>query len=178
MSYTIDASHSHIEFSVKHMMVSTVRGRFKSFSGELEIDETNPANSKVNVTIDVASIDTGAEGRDAHLKSADFFDAEKYPTVTFASKSVAAKGDATYVVTGDLTIHGVTKEIELTVTREGVTTNMQGKQVQAFSSTTSFSRKEFGLEWNVALESGGWLVSDNVKINLDIEVSEKVAIAA
>jgi polyisoprenoid-binding protein YceI len=178
MSYTIDPSHSQVEFSVKHMMVSTVRGRFKSFSGEIEIDETNPANSKVNVTIDVASIDTGAEGRDAHLKSADFFDVEKYPTVTFASKSVEATGDETYVVTGDLTVHGVTKQIELTVTREGVTTSMRGQKVQAFSSATSFSRKDFGLEWNVALESGGWLVSDHVKINLDVEVVEKAAIAA
>lgn len=178
MTYTIDASHSQIEFAVKHMMVSTVRGRFKSFSGEVEIDEANPANSEINVTIDTASIDTGAEGRDGHLKSADFFDVEKYPTVTFVSKSVEPKSDETYAVTGDLTIHGVTKEIELTVTREGSASNMQGARVQAFSAATSISRKEFGLEWNVALESGGWLVSDQVKINLDIEAVEKAAVAA
>jgi polyisoprenoid-binding protein YceI len=178
MTYTIDASHGQIEFSVKHMMVSTVRGRFKSYSGELEIDEANPANSKVAVTIDVASIDTGAEGRDAHLRSADFFDAEKYPTVTFVSERIEELGDETYKVTGDLTIHGVTRELPLIITREGATTSMRGQKIQAFSATLAISRKDFGLEWNVALESGGWLVSDHVKISLDIESVETAAIAA
>lgn len=177
MTHTIDASHSHIDFSVKHMMVSTVKGRFKSFSGEVEIDDANPTASKVDVTIETASIDTGAEQRDGHLRSADFFDAEKYPTITFTSKKVEPLGDDKYRVTGDLTVHGVTREIPLEITREGVAQNMYGKQVQAFSAALSISRKDFGLEWNVALESGGWLVSDQVKVSLDIEAVEKVAAA-
>ena len=175
MTHTIDASHSQIEFSVKHMMVSTVKGRFEKYSGEIEIDEANPANSKVDVTIETASINTGNEGRDAHLRSADFFDAEQYPTITFVSKKVEQLTEDTGIVTGDLTMHGVTRELPLTITREGATTNMQGKNLQAFSASLVISRKDFGLEWNVALESGGWLVSDQIKINLDIEAVGKVA---
>lgn len=177
-TYTIDTSHSLIEFSVKHMMVSTVKGRFTQFQGELFVDEETPANSKVNVTIDTASINTGDERRDGHLRSADFFDPEKYPTVTFASKKVEALGGEKYLVTGDLTLHGVTREVTFDITREGVAKTMQGVPMQAFSAALSISRKEFGLEWNVALESGGWLVSDNVKISLEIEAVEAASIAA
>jgi polyisoprenoid-binding protein YceI len=156
-------------------MVSTVKGRFAQFSGEVEIDEANPANSKVDVTIETASVTTGNEGRDAHLRGADFFDAERYPTITFVSKKVKQLTEDTGVVTGDFTLHGVTRELELTITREGSTTNMQGKNLQAFSASLTISRKDYGLEWNVALESGGWLVSDQVKINLEIEAVVKVA---
>lgn len=178
MAYTIDASHSLIEFSVKHMMVTTIKGRFKSFSGEVHIDEQNPAASKVDVTIETASVDTGAEPRDGHLRGADFFDAEKYPTITFTSKRVESLGDEKYRVLGDLTVHGVTREIPLEITREGVTKSMQGQQLQAFSAELAISRKDFGLEWNVALESGGWLVGDKVKISLEVEVVEKAAVTA
>ena len=178
MAYEIDSAHSLVEFSVKHMMVTTVKGRFKQFQGTVEIDEANPATSKVDVTIDVASIDTGAEPRDNHLRSADFFDAQQYPTITFTSTKVEPKGGEKYAVTGDLTIHGVTRPHTLEVTREGKTTNMQGKQLQGFSLTTKISRKEFGLEWNVALESGGWLVGDEVKIAVEAEVVEAVTAAA
>ena len=178
MAYEIDQAHSLVEFSVKHMMVTTVKGRFKQFSGVVKIDEANPAASEVDVTIDVASIDTGAEPRDNHLRSADFFDAQKYPTITFKSTKVEPKGNEKYHVTGDLTIHGVTKPHTLEVTREGQTTNMQGKQLQAFSLNTKISRKEFGLEWNVALESGGWLVADEVKISVEAEVLEAATVAA
>jgi polyisoprenoid-binding protein YceI len=178
MAYAIDSSHSLIEFSVKHMMVTTVKGRFKQFSGEVDIDEANPTNSKVEVTIDTASIDTGAEPRDNHLRSADFFDVEKYPAITFVSKRVEPLSDERYRVTGDLTVHGVTREIPLEITREGVTKTMQGKQLQAFSAAFTVNRKDFGLEWNVALESGGWLVSDEIKISLEVEVVEAAAVAA
>lgn len=178
MTHTIDASHSLIEFSVKHMMVTTVKGRFKNFSGDVEIDATNPAASKVDVTVETASIDTGSEQRDAHLRGADFFDAEKYPTITFTSKKVEPLGDDKYRVIGDLTAHGVTRELPLEITREGVAKNMYGKEVQAFSAALAISRKDFGLEWNVALENGGWLVSDQVKISLEIEAVEKAAVAA
>ncbi len=178
MAYNIDTSHSLIEFSVKHMMVTTVKGRFTKFQGEVEIDEETPANSKVDVTIDTASISTGDEKRDGHLRSADFFEPEKYPTLTFTSKTVKPLGDEKYRVAGDLTMHGVTREVSFDITREGVTKNMQGKTLHAFSATLSLSRKDFGLEWNVALESGGWLVSDQVKISLEVEALEKAEIAA
>ncbi len=176
--YTIDSSHSLIEFSVRHMMVSTVKGNFTKYTGEIEIDEANPANSKVDVTIDAASISTRDEKRDGHLRSADFFEPEKYPTITFSSKKVEALGDENYRVTGDLTLHGVTREISFNFTREGVTTSMQGTKLQGFSGALTISRKEFGLEWNVALESGGWLVSDHVKIALEIEATEKTEVSA
>ena len=178
MAYAIDSSHSLIEFSAKHMMVTTVKGRFKRFSGEVHIDEANPAESKVDVTIDTTSIDTGAEPRDNHLRSADFFDVEKYPTITFISKRIEPLGDERYRVTGDLTMHGVTREIPLEITREGVTKTLQGKQLQAFSAALTVNRKDFELEWNVALESGGWLVSDQIKISLEVEVVETAAVAA
>jgi len=178
MKYEFDAAHSQIEFTVKHMMVSTVRGRFNKFSGDLDIDEQNPAASSVDVAIDVASIDTGQEGRDNHLRSPDFFNATEFPTITFKSTKVEPKGDGKYHVTGDLTIHGVTKPHTLEVTREGPITNPYGKQVNAFSMSTKISRKEFGLEWNVALESGGWLVSDEVKIFIEAEVTAVAAAAA
>lgn len=178
MAYTIDASHSLVEFSVKHMMVTTVRGRFKQFSGEIEIDEANPANSKVDVLIDTASVDTGSEQRDGHLRSGDFFESEKYPTITFTSKRVEALGNEKYRVTGDLTMHGVTREIPLDVVREGVTKNMQGQTLHAFSASVTINRKDFGLEWNVALESGGMLVSEQVKIALEVQAVEKAAVTA
>ena len=178
MAYNIDTSHSLIEFSIKHMMVTTVKGRFTKFQGDVEIDEATPANSKVDVTIETASVTTGDEKRDGHLRSADFFEPEKYPTITFSSKKVEALGGEQYRVIGDLTLHGVTREIAFDITREGVTKTMQGQQLQAFSAALTISRKDFGLEWNVALESGGWLVSDQVKIALEIQAVEKASVAA
>lgn len=178
MAYNIDSSHSSIEFSAKHMMITTVKGRFTKFEGEVEIDEATPANSKVDVTIDSASVTTGDANRDGHLRSADFFDAEKYPTITFSSTKVEAHGGEKYRVTGDLTMHGVTRPTSFEFTREGVTTSMQGVKLQGFAGALSLSRKEFGLEWNVALESGGWLVSDNIKISLEVEVAEKAPVNA
>lgn len=178
MAYNIDTSHSLIEFSVKHMMVTTVKGRFTKFQGNVEIDEATPANSKVDVSIETASITTGDDGRDGHLRGGDFFDAEKYPTITFSSKTIEALGGEKYRVTGDLTMHGVTRPVSFDITREGVTKNMQGKALQAFSANLALSRKEFGLEWNVALESGGLLVSDQVKISLEIQALEAAEVAA
>jgi polyisoprenoid-binding protein YceI len=178
MAYDINTSHSLIEFSVKHMMVTTVKGRFTQFQGEIEIDEATPANSKVDLTIETASISTGDANRDGHLRSADFFEPEKYPTITFASTKVEPLGGEQYRVTGDLTLHGVTRPISFDVTREGVTKTMKGEALQAFSATLTLSRKDFGLEWNVALESGGWLVSDHVKIALEVQAVEKASIAA
>ena len=178
MAYSIDTSHSLIEFSVKHMMVSTAKGRFTKFQGAVEIDEANPANSKVSVTIDTASVTTGDEKRDGHLRSADFFNAEQYPTATFTSTKVEALGGENYRVTGDLTLHGVTHPVTFDFTREGVTKNMQGSSLQGFSAAFTISRKDFGLEWNVALETGGFMVSDQVKITLEVEAVEAASAAA
>lgn len=170
MAWEIDNSHSSIEFSVKHMMVTNVKGHFNTFNGTVNIDEANPANSSVEVTIDVASITTGNEGRDGHLHSADFFEVAKYPTATYKSTSVEQVGDDKLKVNGELTVHGVTKSLPLDVTVEGKFKDMQGKDRYGISASTSFSRKEFGLEWNVALESGGWLVSDKVNIAIEAQV--------
>ena len=170
MAWDIDTAHSTIEFTAKHMMVTNVKGRFNSFSGDAHLDEQQPANSKVDVTIDLASLSTGNEGRDNHLRSADFFDVEHYPTATFHSTKVEPVGEDRLRVIGDLTIRGVTKSVTLDVTVEGKFKDMQGRDRYGFTATTSFSRKEFGLEWNVALESGGWMVSDKITIAIDAQV--------
>ena len=177
MAWDIDTAHSSIEFTAKHMMVSNVKGRFTSFSGDAHLDEANPADSRVDVTIDLASLTTGAEGRDNHLRSADFFDVEHHPVATFHSTHVEPLGEDRLRVTGDLTIRGVTKPVTLDVTVEGKVKDMQGKDRYGFTATTSFSRKEFGLEWNVALESGGWLVSDKITIAIDAQVIAPAEVA-
>jgi polyisoprenoid-binding protein YceI len=177
MAWDIDTAHSSIEFTAKHMMVTNVKGRFTRFSGDAHLDETNPANSRVDVTIDLASLTTGTEGRDNHLRSADFFDVENHPTATFYSTKVEKVDEDRLRVTGDLTIRGVTKPVTLDVTVEGKVKDMQGKDRYGFTATTSFSRKDFGLEWNVALESGGWLVSDKITIAIDAQVIAPAEVA-
>lgn len=170
-TWTIDKSHSLAEFSVRHMMVSTTRGQFPAVSGSLTIDEDNLANSSVNAVIAVNSITTRDEKRDEHLRSADFFDAANYPTITFNSTNVKVTNDTDLVVTGDLTIRGVTCPVELKAELNGFDTSPWGVRVVGFSGDTEISRKEFGLEWNVALDSGGVLVGDKVKIHLEVEAS-------
>lgn len=173
MAWAMDPMHSLIEFSVKHMMVTTVKGRFAKFTGDFDLNEENPAASKIDVTIDLASITTGDDNRDNHLRSPDFFDVATYPTATFKSTRIEKTGDDKFRVYGDLTLHGVTREVPLDVTYEGQTKNMHGTRLVAFSANTTFNRKDFGLNWNVALETGGMLVSENVKISIDTEVLEK-----
>jgi polyisoprenoid-binding protein YceI len=170
-TWTIDKSHSLAEFSVRHMMVSTTRGQFTDVSGSLTIDESNLANSSVNAVIGVASITTRDEKRDEHLKSADFFDAANFPTITFNSTSIKVKNDTDLVVTGDLTIHGVTRSVDIKAELNGFNTSPWGNRVVGFSGDTEISRKDFGLEWNVALETGGMLVGDKVKIHLEVEAA-------
>lgn len=170
MAWEIDTAHAQVEFAVKHMMISTVKGQFSKLSGTFHLDEQNVAASRVEVAIDAASINTHQDYRDNHLRSADFLDVEKYPTITFKSTQVEQTGAETAKVTGDLTIKGVTHPVTLDVTLEGDITDMKGQRRQAYSATTSFSRKDWGLEWNVALESGGWLVSDTIKIAIETEV--------
>jgi polyisoprenoid-binding protein YceI len=178
MAWELDAAHSLIEFSAKHMMVTTVKGRFTKHSGVLELDEQNPSASKVDVTIDVNSLYSGDEKRDAHLLSADFFDVEKYPTITYKSTKVEEVGDNHFRITGDLTIHGVTKEVVLDANLEGQATNPWGKRIAAFTLHTSVNRKDYGLNWNVALEAGGVLVSDKVNINIEAQAVEVASAAA
>ena len=168
-TWTIDLAHSMVEFSVKHMMFSTVKGLFTDFSGTIELDDQDIANSSVDVVIQAASIDTRDEGRNAHLKSADFFDVETYPTITFKSTSVEPKDDEEFNVTGDLTLHGVTKPVVLKVEQTGRGMSPFGFEVAGFSAKTKISRKDFGLNWNAALETGGVLVGDEIKISIEIE---------
>ncbi len=168
-TWKIDPSHSSVEFAVKHMMFSTVKGTFTSVDGTIVADEANPANSSVNVTIDVATVNTRDEKRDGHLKAADFFDAEKFPTITFATTRVEPVSEGRLKVHGNLTIRDVTREVVLDTTLNGTGTTPFGTTMAAFSAETQINRKDFGLIWNVALETGGVLVSDNVKISLDIE---------
>lgn len=170
-TWTIDPSHSLVEFSAKHMMFTTVKGRFTGVRGSIAADESNPANSSVEVTIDAASLTSGDEKRDGHLKSPDFLDVATYPEITFKSTRVQPLDDAgdKLRVVGDLAVHGVTKEVVLDTEKTGVGKTPFGTEVAGFSATTSLNRKDWGLNWNVALEAGGVLVGETVKLALEIE---------
>ncbi|HEY4389034.1 MAG TPA: YceI family protein [Ktedonobacteraceae bacterium] len=173
MAWQIDASHSQVTFSVKHMMFATVKGSFQVISGQLHIDQENPANSSVDAQAETASIHTRDANRDAHLRSADFFDAEKYPTITFKSTSVErVKGDE-YKVTGDLSIHGVTQSVVFDATYTGAGKDPWGNQRVGIDASSKINRKDFGLNWNQALEAGGVLVSEDVKIELELSLVEQ-----
>jgi len=173
-TWQIDTGHSLVEFAVKHMMFTTTKGRFGEFSGSIAYDEANVGDSTVAVEIAAASIDTRDEKRDTHLRSADFFDAETFPTITFASNRVESTGGAEFKVYGDLTIRGVTRPSVLDAEVTGRGTSPWGQDVIGFSATTKFKRSEFGLEWNAALETGGVLVGDEVKIALEIEAAKQI----
>jgi polyisoprenoid-binding protein YceI len=169
-TWKLDPVHSVAEFRVKHMMISNVKGQFTGISGALELDENNIANSRVEATIDASTIQTGDAQRDGHLKSADFFEVEKYPTLSFQSTNVTRTPDGDLSVAGDLTIHGVTRQVVFEV--EGPTAQAKdpwGNTRVGLSATTKISRKDFGLTWNAALEAGGFLVGDQVTITLDIQ---------
>lgn len=167
--YTIDGSHTKAQFAVRHLMVSTVRGEFSRVQGWVDYDEKNPGAIRIEATIDAASINTGEPKRDEHLKSPDFFDVAKYPVITFRSKS-ARKTASGLVVTGDLTMHGVTKEVVLNV--EGPSPEVRdpwGNFRRGATATTKINRKDFGLTWNAVLETGGVAVGDEVTITIDVE---------
>jgi len=169
-TWNIDPIHSTAEFKVKHMMISNVKGQFTGVSGVLSLDETDLTKSRVEATIDAASINTRDAQRNGHLKSADFFDVEKFPTLSFKSTRVQNAGDGELKVSGDLTIHGVTRNVVFTV--EGPTPPTKdpwGNTRVGLSATTKINRKDFGLTWNAALETGGILVGDDVTITLDVE---------
>jgi polyisoprenoid-binding protein YceI len=169
-TWNLDPVHSTAEFKVRHMMISNVKGQFTGVSGVLNLDETDITKSRVEATIDVFSIGTGDAQRDAHLKSPDFFDAEQFPTLSFRSTQVKRTGDDELAVTGDLTIHGVTREVVFKL--EGPTPPAKdpwGNTRLGVSAVTKINRKDFGLTWNTALETGGILVGDEVNIALDIQ---------
>ncbi len=167
--WNIDPSHSSVNFTVRHLIISKVRGAFSKFTGTIDFDVENPGASKVAVEIDAASVDTREEKRDGHLRSPDFFDAEKYPKLTFASSKVEKNGEGEFKVTGDLTIRGVKKEVVLTTEHLGDGKDPWGNQRIGFAAHTKVNRKEFGLNWNQALEAGGFLVGDSIDIALDVQ---------
>ncbi len=175
MAWQIDNAHSQVEFSVRHMMISNVRGRFETFSGTVEFDEANPARSTVDVRIDAASINTRDPRRDGHLKSPDFFDAEKYPYVTFKSKRVEPTSENTGKIYGDLTIRDVTREVVLDVYYAGLAKSPWGTTSAGFSAETKINRKDYGLNWNQTLETGGVLVGDEIKIAIELEIVKQEA---
>lgn len=170
-TWVIDAAHTNIGFSARHAMVAKVRGTFGTYEGGFTIDAGNLADCKANLTIQAASIDTKNDDRDGHLKSGDFLDVENFPTITFASTDVSLKGDKVEIV-GDLTIHGVTNKVVIPFELVGVSQDPWGNTKVGFEGETEISRKDFGLTWNAALETGGVLISDNIKLSFDIEATK------
>ena len=173
MAWEIDPSHSEALFSVRHAMISTVRGHFNVISGTLHIDEQNPANSSVDAQADASSIDTRDERRDGHLKSPDFFDAAQYPTITFKSTKVEPTGGNEYNVIGDLTMHGVTKPVTFKAEYSGQNKDAYGMLRAGISAKARVNREDWGLTWNAPLEAGGVLVSKEVNIEIDLSTVNK-----
>ncbi|HEU0302582.1 MAG TPA: YceI family protein [Longimicrobium sp.] len=168
-TWQIDPAHTTVEFSLKHLMISTVRGHFGAVSGTIVLDEAHPALSSATAEIDVTSIDTRQEQRDAHLRSPDFFDVEVFPRITFRSTRIEALGGGRYDVHGELTIRDVTREVVLQTTDEGRGGDPWGGERAAFSATTRIDRRDYGLTWNQALETGGVLVGNDIKITLEVQ---------
>lgn len=176
-TWNLDTAHTQVNFSAKHMMVTTVRGTFHDVSGSIVLDEQDPARSRGEFRVKAASVDTNFDARDNHLRSADFFDAETYPEIVFRSTSVELTGTDRYRVTGDLTIKDVTAPATFDVELEGIVKGMSGARHAGLSATTRILRETWGLNWNVALESGSWLVGKDVKLDIAIAADE-VAVAA
>jgi polyisoprenoid-binding protein YceI len=173
-SYTVDAGHSRVGFAVSHMMVSTVRGEFGTFSGTVEYDPANVGATKVEGKVTVASVDTRDTKRDEHLKAPDFFDAAKFPEMTFKSKAVKNITDTTFDVVGDLTIHGVTKEVTLKVNKLAADRkDPWGNTKSGTRAVATINRQDFGMTWNKALDGGGYIVGDEVTIEIDAELTRK-----
>ncbi len=175
-TWQLDPAHTVVSFTGRHMMITKVRGIFKGVTGTIDFDEANPAGSHVEVSIPAASIETGMEPRDNHLRSADFLDAETHPTLTFASTGIAPSGDR-WAIKGDLTIRGVTRSVILLGEALGIVTGMDGRRHAGFEATTKIRRSDWGLTWNVGLESGGWLVSDEIAIDLEVAADELAQIS-
>ena len=176
-SYKIDPSHSEVGFTIRHM-VTNVRGRFNDFAGTIDMDPKTPQKGSVEFSIKTTSIDTGNADRDKHLRTADFFDVEKYPEITFKSESVKAAGKDTYNVTGTLTMHGVSKKVTLPVTFNGEGKDPWGNTRAGFETATTLDRKDYGIVWNKAIDNGGVLLGDDVKVSINLETVKAAPAAA
>jgi polyisoprenoid-binding protein YceI len=177
-TWQIDSAHSGIHFSVRHLVIAKVRGQFGRWTGALSVPEGDFAKATVEVAIDATSIDTGVADRDAHLRSADFFDVESHPEIAFRSRRIERRSDDRFALVGDLTIRGTTREVTLDVESAGQTKDPWGNLRAAFSAKTSVDRKPFGLTWNQALETGGVMVGDKVEIEIEVEAVRQDATAA
>jgi polyisoprenoid-binding protein YceI len=177
-TFAIDSAHTDVLFSAKHMMVTNVRGTFKDVRGTLELDETEPTASRAEIVLKAASIDTGFAARDTHLRSDDFFAVERFPEIRVASTAIRAKGGNDFVVTADVTIRDVTRSVDFDVEFLGFYAGMDGGRRAGFTARAKVDRKAWDLNWNVALEAGGWLVGDQVKVEVDVALQESIAIAA
>jgi len=177
-NWNFDLAHSSVNFHVRHLMVSKVHGRFTLWGGTLVIDEEDITRSHIDVTIDAASVDTREDKRDAHLRSPDFFDVERFPTLTFKSTRIEKLGEDEVAITGDLTLHGVTRSVKLAVELGGQAKDPWGGIRTGFSAKTTINRKDFGLGWNTVLEAGGMLVGEKVEITLEIEAVKAAAAQA
>ena len=177
-TYSIDPNHSRLEFSAKHLMVTTVRGQFQDFTGSVELTDDDPASARGRFTIKTASLWTGSEDRDKHLRSDDFFGVEKYPEMTFQSTEVQKTGENSYTVVGDLTIRETTRPITLDVEVEGQIVDPWGNERVGLSARGRLNRKDWNLNWNMALETGGVLVSDNINITAEVAIVRKAEVAA
>ena len=174
-TFDIDPAHSNAGFKVKHMMISNVKGGFSGVKGAVEFDAAKPGNAKIEAVIDVNTINTGEPKRDAHLKSPDFFDAAKFPNLTFKSAKVSPTGKNKYMAIGDLTLHGVTKQVVLAVETTPEVKDPWGNVRMGATAATRINRKDFGLNWNQALEAGGVLVGEDVEISIEVELVKKAA---
>jgi len=175
-NWQLDSAHTVVSFTSRHMMITKVRGIFKGVTGTIAFDEADPARSRVEVSIPAASIETGMEARDTHLRSPDFLDADSHPTLTFVGTAIAPKGGR-WAISGDLSIRGVTRPVVLDAAPLGVVTGMDGRRHAGFEATTKIRRSDWGLTWNVGLEAGGWLVSDEIVIELEVAADEVAAAA-
>jgi polyisoprenoid-binding protein YceI len=177
-TWNLDTTHTDVIFAAKHMMVTTVRGKFGIASGSVQLDPENPTASTGSFTIAAASLNTGVEQRDGHLRSVDFFDVEKFPEITFVSTAVTPRGGNDYAVTGDLTVRGITRPVTLDTEYLGLYASMGGARRAGFHATTKINREDWGLTWNVGLEAGGWLVGKDIKLEIDLAVEEAAAVVA
>ena len=172
-TWQLDPTHSSVEFAVKHLMIATVKGAFSGLQGTLETDESNPTHPSLSVTIDTNTISTHNEQRDNHLRSPDFFDAATYPTITFVATAIRGEILGEFELTGDLTMHGVTKPVTLDVSFEGRAKDPWGNARLGYTAKGKLRRSDFGLNWNQALETGGVLVGDEIKISVDVQLVRK-----
>ena len=177
-TWNTDPAQTDVIFAAKHMMVTTVRGKFATVSGSVQLDPENPTASTGSFTVSAASLNTGVDQRDGHLRGGDFFDVENHPEITFVSTAVTPKGGNDYAVTGDLTIRGTTHPVTLDTEFLGLFTSMKGARRAGFHATATINREDWGLTWNVGLEAGGWLVGKEIKLEIDLAVEEAAVAGA